>query len=155
MKNQKNQKKIHVNIGDIFSVPLFGGSHVFGYIRAYQDPDVAILPIISKGRVLSKSELPSLVSNLDVSSLRNAIESGEWALIANIPFPDEESSWAPPRRQAPVFKADTRRTVIVKGQIISAEAYGEYDNLPMMIRLDDKGLKEQIERISTRFPVIE
>lgn len=155
MTNQKKRIKTHVNVGDIFAVPLYDNKLIFGYIRTYQGPDVAILPFISKERILSKSELPSLVSSLDVSSLRNAIENGDWALTANIPFPDEESSWAPPRRQPPLFETDTRRIVIVKGQIISADTYGEYDTLPIVIRLDDTGLKEQIIKISTTFPIIE
>lgn len=155
MTNQKKRNKAHVNVGDIFAVPLYDNKLIFGYIRTYQDPDIAILPFISKGKILSKSELPSLISSLDVSSLRNAMENGEWALIANIPFPDEESSWAPPRRQAPLFETDTRRIVIVKGQIISADTYGEYDTLPLVIRLDDMGLKKKIIKISATFPTIE
>ena len=49
-----------MNVGDVFAVPLDKDELFFGYVRTYQDPDVAILPFISKGRMLRECELPNV-----------------------------------------------------------------------------------------------
>ncbi|CRD53541.1 MULTISPECIES: Imm26 family immunity protein [Stenotrophomonas] len=143
MIQKKPKRRIRINAGEIFAVPLSADELIFGYIRAYQDPDVAILPFISKGRMLDEHEIPTLECHLHVASLRVAMERGEWPRIGRIPFEDGNSSWPPPRKQIIDFRPDVR-LVIVKGKLVSSDRYGEWENLPEMLRRDDDGLKQLI-----------
>lgn len=150
MIQKKPRRRIRINAGDVFAVPLSVDELIFGYVRAYQDPDVAILPFISNGRMLGEHEIPTLECHLHVASLRVAMERGEWPRIGRVPFEDEDSSWAPPRKQIIDFRPDVR-LVIVKGQLVNAERYGEWDDLPEMLRRDDDGLKNLINDSKSDF----
>jgi len=153
MNPRSSRRKIKVNVGDVFAVPIDQNELVFGYVRTYRDPDVAILPFLSKGRMLHPSELPTLESFMDVLTLRTAIERGEWPRIASFPFESEESTWAPPRRQLSAIRPDVR-LVIVKGNFVPAEKYGEWDTLPVHIKADTGQLQALILASSADFPVI-
>ncbi|HEL3811669.1 TPA: hypothetical protein UMT89_003039 [Stenotrophomonas maltophilia] len=150
MIQKKPRRRIRINAGDVFAVPLSVDKLIFGYVRAYQDPDVAILPFISNGRMLGEHEIPTLECHLHASSLRVAMERGEWPRIGRIPFEDEDSSCPPPRRQTIYFRPDVR-LVIVKGQLVSSDLYGEWENLPEIFRRDDDGLKQLIQDAKSGF----
>ncbi|WP_146187063.1 hypothetical protein [Stenotrophomonas sp. HMWF023] len=154
MISKKRSKKICVEVGDVFAVPLSTNDVIFGYVRAYNDPDVAILPVVSKGGLIHASELQDLSSALDVASLRSSMKNGAWIKIANMPFPDVEAAWASPRRQLPLFKADTRKIVIVRGCLVPGAEFEDYDSLPVMIRRDDEGLIKEILDLSPKFHVV-
>ena len=153
MNPKKPRKRIRVNVGDVFAVPLNMDELVFGYVRTYQDPDVAILPFLSKGRMLREYELPTLESFMDVLTIRTAIERGDWPRIASFPFPNEESSWAPPRRQLSTIRPDVR-LVVVKGDFVPSEKYGEWDTLPALIKADIDQLRALILTSAAEFQVM-
>ncbi|HDS1016384.1 hypothetical protein U0039_15670 [Stenotrophomonas maltophilia] len=153
MNPKKPRKRIKVNVGDVFAVPLNEVELVFGYLRTYQDPDVAILPFISKGRMLRDCELPTLKSFMDVLTIRTGIERGDWTRIASFPFPNEESTWAPPRRQLSTIRPDVR-LVVVKGNFVPAEKYGEWDTLPVLIKADTDQLKALILTSAAEFQIL-
>jgi hypothetical protein len=153
MNPKKPRKRIKVNVGDVFAVPLDKDDLVFGYVRTYQDPDVAILPFISKGRMLRECELPTLESFMDVLTIRAAIERGEWPRIASFPFPNAESTWAPPRRQLSTIRPDVR-LVVVKGNFVPSKEYGEWDSLPALIKADIDQLKSLILTSAPEFQMI-
>ncbi|WP_447935189.1 hypothetical protein [Stenotrophomonas lactitubi] len=153
MNPKKPRKRIRVNVGDVFAVPLNMDELIFGYVRTYQDPDVAILPFLSKGRMLREYELPTLESFMDVLTIRTAVERGDWPRIASFPFPNEESSWAPPRRQLSTIRPDVR-LVVVKGDFVPSEKYGEWDTLPALIKADIDQLKALILTSAAEFQVM-
>lgn len=153
MNPKKPRKRIRVNVGDVFAVPLNMDELVFGYVRTYQDPDVAILPFLSKGRMLREYELPTLESFMDVLTIRTAIERGDWPRIASFPFPNEESSWARPRRQLSTIRPDVR-LVVVKGDFVPSEKYGEWDTLPVLVKADVDQLRALILTSAAEFQVM-
>jgi hypothetical protein len=153
MNPKKPRKRIRVNVGDVFAVPLNMDELVFGYVRTYQDPDVAILPFLSKGRMLREYELPTLESFMDVLTIRTAIERGDWPRIASFPFPNEESSWVRPRRQLSTIRPDVR-LVVVKGDFVPSEKYGEWDTLPVLVKADVDQLEALILTSVAEFQVI-
>ncbi|HEL4245823.1 hypothetical protein I5U23_09725 [Stenotrophomonas maltophilia] len=153
MNPKKPRKRIRVNVGDVFAVPLDKSELAFGYVRTYQDPDVAILPFISKGRMLRECELPTLESFMDVLTIRTAIERCDWPRIASFPFPNEESTWAPPRRQLSTIRPDVR-LVVVKGNFIPSKEYGEWDSLPELIKANIDQLKALILTSAPEFQMI-
>ncbi|WP_313437631.1 Imm26 family immunity protein [Stenotrophomonas sp.] len=150
MIQKKPRRRIRINAGDVFAVPLSVDELIFGYVRAYQDPDVAILPFISNGRMLGEHEIPTLECHLHVASLRVAMERGEWPRIGRVPFEDEVSSWPPPRKQIIDFRPDVR-LVIVQGRLVNSDLYGEWENLPEIVRRDDDGLKQLIQDAKSGF----
>ncbi|MNC66040.1 hypothetical protein D3C75_1163950 [compost metagenome] len=90
---------------------------------------------------------------MDVLTIRTAIERGDWPRIASFPFPNEESSWAPPRRQLSTIRPDVR-LVVVKGDFVPSEKYGEWDTLPALIKADIDQLEALILTSVAEFQVI-
>ncbi|MDD1960315.1 hypothetical protein NP534_09370, partial [Pseudomonas sp. 39004] len=123
-----------ITAGDVFAVPLSRQEPLYGYIRAYQDPDIAILPIISREILSDTANFADLTSCQDVLTIRKPMESGEWPKVVSIPFPDEESSWPPPRKQVSEIRPDIR-LVVSKGQFIPANIFGAFDELPPLVKL--------------------
>ncbi|MNE17967.1 hypothetical protein D3C80_1109690 [compost metagenome] len=146
-------KKIRIITGDVFAVPLSTREPLYGYIRAYQDPDIAILPIISREILLNASDFADLTSYQDVLTIRKPMESGEWPRVVNIPFPNEDSAWPPPRKQVSEIRPDIR-LVVSKGQLIPANVFGKFDELPPLIKLNSEALIERILELSEKFKLI-
>lgn len=141
MSKRKSSRK--VNIGDVFAVPLDPIGRRYGYVRMYNDPDVAILGVVSGRDLLSIEELRSYPSVMDVFSLRTAIEKGVWSYVGNIPFENESEAWPGPRKQVAKIRPDLKM-VVYKGDVISAEEFGEYDALPEWRKFTDEKLVEEI-----------
>ena len=150
---QMKTRKVKIVAGDIFAVPLSKREALYGYIRAYQDPDIAILPIISREIIIDATDLTNLTSYEDVMTIRKPMESGEWPKVISIPFPDEDSSWPPPRKQVSEIRPDIR-LVVSKGQFIPATAFGKFDELPPLIKLNSESLIERILELSKNFKIL-
>ena len=136
-------KKLKAKPGDIFAVPLDSDGLSFGYVRTYNDPDIAIIPIVSEKRILKLGDITNTKSALDAFSLRKSIESRKWPLIGNIPFESVESAWPPPMKQVSKIRPDIR-LVVFKGHFISEEKFGAYDDLPEFIKLKDEDVIQKI-----------
>lgn len=141
MSKRKTSKKIY--IGDVFAVPLDHLGHRYGYVRMYNDPDVAVLGVVSGRNLLNIEEVAKYQSVMDVFVLRTAIEKGLWPYIGNIPFDSESDAWPGPRKQVAKFRPDLRM-VIYKGDVISADEFGEYDDLPEWRKFTDERLVKEI-----------
>ena len=90
---------------------------------------------------------------MDVLTTRTGIERGDWPRIASFPFPNEESTWAPPRRQLSTIRPDVR-LVVVTGNFIPSKEYGEWDSLPELIKANIDQLKELILTSAPEFQMI-
>lgn len=142
-----------VRSGDVFAVPLDDEASTYGYIRAYRDVDIAILPVTSKNRILSIEEISTTCSVLDVFLFRNSIESGTWSKIGNIPFDCEDDEWAPPRKQVAKIRPDLK-LVTHKGHFIPASIFGEYDNLAEFLKFEDQDIINEITKRKHDFRLI-
>ena len=152
-KNSTTPTKTQVKSGDLFAVPLGDNDNTYGYIRAYRDVDIAILPIVSKNRILAVQEIPITSSAMDVFFFRNAIESGAWPKLGNIPFECEDDEWAPPRKQIAKIRPDLK-VVVHKGHFIPASKFGKYDELPEFLKFEDQDVINEITRRKNKFTLI-
>lgn len=146
-------KKSKVIPGDIFAVPLSKREPLYGYIRAYQDPDIAILPILSREILSNINYFVGLKSFQDILTIRRPMESGEWQKVASIPYPDEDSTWPPPRKQISDIRPDIR-LVVSKGEFIPATIFGEFEELPLLIKLNSEELIQRILELSKEFKTL-
>ncbi|WP_156510897.1 hypothetical protein [Pseudomonas sp. p21] len=150
---QNEIEKIRITAGDVFAVPLSTREPLYGHIRAYQDSDIAILPIISRKTLLNAADFAGLTSYQDVLIIRKPMENGEWPKVVNIPFPNEDSAWPPPRKQVSEIRPDIR-LVVSKGQFIPANVFGKFDELPPLIKLNSEALIERTLELSEKFKLI-
>jgi len=141
MTTRKSKHK--VQIGDVYAVPLDSSNQRYGYVRMYHDPDVAILAVTSGQQLLELAEVEKYPIVRDVGSLRTNIEKGQWPILGNLPFGSEEEAWPGPRKQVSKIRPDIKK-VVFKGHFISAEKFGEYENLPVFTTLTDEELVEEI-----------
>lgn len=150
----RSGKRVRVAAGDIFAVPLDTEQKCFGYIRAYQDVDVGILPLISKARIPSIAQIPPVRSVLDVFLFQDALKSGRWPRIGNVPFTDEASAWAPARKQVAASRTDVKM-VVFRGHFIAAARFGQYDELPLFQKFDEDDVIREIALRAAEFSVID
>jgi len=150
----KSRKRVRVAAGDIFAVPLDAEHQRFGYIRTYQDVDVGILPIISKACILSIAEMPTVSSVLDVFLFQDALKTGRWPRIGNLPFTDEESAWAPARKQVAASRPEVKM-VVFRGHFIAAAKFGQYDELPLFQKFDEEDVIREILQRADEFLVMD
>lgn len=148
-----NRTKHRVKVGDIYAVPLDTINQRYGYVQMYHDPDIAILGVTSSNLILSLDEIKKYPMVMDVFSLRTSIDKGRWPLVGNIPFENEDEAWPSPRKQVSKIRPDVRM-VVYKGHFIREEKFGEYDNLPVFITMEDHDLIEEIKLNSTLYPNI-
>ncbi|WP_075123072.1 MULTISPECIES: Imm26 family immunity protein [Burkholderia] len=150
----RRKSKNEVRIGDVYAVPLDPLNQRYGYVRMYHNPDIAILGVTSGKQLLSLDEVKKYPSVTDAFSMRTAIEKGRWPLIGNIPFASEDEAWPGPRKQVFRLRPDVRK-VVFKGRYISAEEFGQYDDLPEDKKLTDERLIEEINENSNLFKHID
>lgn len=148
MKKIKTQRPVLV--GDVYAVPLGTANHGYGYVRTYSGEDIAILKITSGKRLLAVENLVGIESEADVFALRTNIEKGRWPLIGNIPFPSETESWAPPRKQVSTIRPDVKM-VAHRGNLVRADKFGAYDDLPTLYRFSDENIVEFINSKKEHF----
>lgn len=143
-KEVKMKKAKHeMNVGDIYAVPLDTTNTRYGYVKTYRGPNIAILPVISSGRLLNIEELRNFSGVRDVATSSYTIEKGKWPLIGNIPFATDDEEWPAPMKQVGKIRPDIKM-VVYRGNYITAEKFGEYDNLPVFAWMSDEALINEI-----------
>jgi hypothetical protein len=106
----KSTKKVKYKLGAIVAVPLPGGR--FAYAKVHQDLDLGVYDFVSKGMVPLADVLKHKFAFFQ-GCTDEAIKSGEWPIIGDEAFPDEESAWGPPKAVvfppgAPLESADIK-----------------------------------------------
>lgn len=80
-----------LKLGDIYAIPLPNGKYAFG--RAYWDGSIAIYKHIAE----SMDNLPEKEEyQFIVGVYEYVLKSGEWPVVANRPFDNDEDKWPPP-----------------------------------------------------------
>lgn len=88
------KKRYRYKIGSIVAIPLPDGR--FAFAKVYKNYDFGVYGLLSEkieplGKIL-EHEITFFHFATD-----SAIVSGEWPIVGEEPFPDEESSWGPPK----------------------------------------------------------
>lgn len=81
-------------MGSIIAVPLSDGR--FAYAKVYQDFNLAVYDFLSKEMVSIQKVLKHKIAFFQAAT-DLPIKSGEWPIIGEDPFPNEEASWGPPK----------------------------------------------------------
>ncbi|GMO57643.1 MAG: hypothetical protein Ta2G_17450 [Termitinemataceae bacterium] len=80
-----------LKLGDIYAIPLPDGAFAFG--RLYEEYALAIY----KERTKDINILPkSLEYDFFVGVYSDLLKDGEWVVVGNIPFANDEDAWTPP-----------------------------------------------------------
>ncbi len=80
-------------LGDIVQIRL--DQHKFTYGQLLNDASIGVFNIISDS-VVSSEELEGLDKIFYSGVFDTSIVNGDWLVVGNIPFENEEESWAPP-----------------------------------------------------------
>lgn len=90
-KKKPNQK---YKIGTVVAIPLPGSKYAFA--KVFRNTDLGVYDLVS-----TKIEALQDIVNREIKFFQpttdSAIKSGEWLIIGEEPFADEESSWGPPK----------------------------------------------------------
>jgi hypothetical protein len=87
--NQKKRRKL--KLGDVYAIPLPDGNYAFG--RTFWDGAIAIYEYIST----NIEELPPTENyQFIVGVYEHVLKSGEWPVVDNRPFNNDEEIWPPP-----------------------------------------------------------
>lgn len=109
MKNSK--PKLKLKLGAVIAVPLPDGRFAFG--KMFRDSNVGVYDFISN-KIESLKEIIKHKIAFFEPTTDSAIKSGEWPIVGEDPFPDNDSSWAPPKVVGvfPEMQADPSRLKI-------------------------------------------
>lgn len=86
---KKTRKRI--KLGDIYAIPLPNGKYAFG--RIFRDAGIAIYKHLGD----SIEDLPQTEDyQFIVGVYEDVLKSGDWPVVDNRPFANEEEAWPPP-----------------------------------------------------------
>lgn len=88
----KSTKRKRTKLGDIYAIPLPNNRFAFG--RRLKDASIALYRYIGE----SVEDLPQDEDyQFIVGVYDDVLKSGQWPVVANRPFKDEEEAWPPLR----------------------------------------------------------
>jgi hypothetical protein len=94
MQKPNHRINTNYNLGAIIAIPLPDGR--FAYAKIFRDYDFGVYDYISEqiepAYEIIKHEIIFFQSATD-----SAVKSGDWPIIGEEPFQDDESSWGPPK----------------------------------------------------------
>lgn len=88
------KKRYKCKVGSIIAIPLPDG--MFAFAKVFNDLDFGVYSLISE----KMEPIDKIVKHEIVffqSATDSAVISGEWPIVGEEPFPDEESAWGPPK----------------------------------------------------------
>jgi hypothetical protein len=88
------KKKCKYKIGSIVAVPLPDGR--FAFAKIFADYDFGVYSFLSK-KIEPLERILAHKFAFFYSATDSAVVSGEWPIVGEEPFPDEDSSWGPPK----------------------------------------------------------
>jgi len=84
-------KRKRIKLGDVYAIPLPDGRFAFG--RRFKDASIAIYRYIGK----SVEDIPQDEDyQFIVGVYDDVLKSGQWTVVINRPFEDEDEAWPPP-----------------------------------------------------------
>jgi hypothetical protein len=90
----KPRKRYKYKEGSIVAIPLSNGQ--YAYAKVYRDYDMAIYNFLSD-HIAEVEEVKRCTIAFFKATTDSAIINGEWPIIGEELFPDEDSAWGPPR----------------------------------------------------------
>ena len=110
----KKRKKI--KLGDVYAIPLPNGKYAFG--RVLKDAGIAIYSYIGE----SKEDLPKTEDyQFIIGVYKDILVSGQWDVVNNRPFDDEDEAWPPP--QCMIDKISGKYSIYYKGEMRDASNF--------------------------------
>jgi hypothetical protein len=108
-----SQKK-KLKLGDVYCIPLPNGTFAFG--RLFKESTLAIF----KERT-QKKDFTILNTEYEcfVGVYTDLLKDGEWSVVCNIPFEDEDEAWAPPRKIRDRISGGY--SLYIKGKIVPSD----------------------------------
>ncbi|WCF09568.1 immunity 26/phosphotriesterase HocA family protein [Paenibacillus thiaminolyticus] len=85
------KKSTRIKLGDVYAIPLPDGRVGFG--RRFKDASIAIYQHIGDSM---EDTPPDEEYQFIVGVYDDVLKSGQWPVIENRPFKDEEEAWPPP-----------------------------------------------------------
>ncbi|QZN74405.1 MULTISPECIES: Imm26 family immunity protein [unclassified Paenibacillus] len=83
----KNTKRKRIKLGDLYAIPLSNGNYAFG--RRFKDASIAIYNCIGS----TMEDTPQQEDyQFIVGIYDDALKSGDWPVVENRPFEDEEEA---------------------------------------------------------------
>ena len=95
----KKRTRHNYGIGSIIAVPLPDRRYAFA--KVFKNRALGVYDLLSK-KVEPVSEVTKHKIAFYQSATDEPIRSGDWPIIGEEPFADDESAWAPPRAVGPV-----------------------------------------------------
>ena len=95
----KKKARHKYSVGSIIAVPLPGRRYAFA--KVFKNMALGVYDLVSK-KVEPVSEVTKHKISFYQSATDEPIRSGEWPIIGEEPFADDESAWAPPRAVGPI-----------------------------------------------------
>lgn len=128
--------KKRLKLGDIYEIPLPNGKNAYG--RLYKEYTLAIY----KKKCLSVDELPDIEDyQFFVGVYKDLLQDGEWKIVGNRKFENEEDAWAPPQC---VIDAITKiGSIYYKGEIIPCN-YEDCKDLEIVSAWDRQHVVDRI-----------
>ena len=88
------KKRIRIKTGDIIAIPVSENKYAYG--RVFKDSSIGILEVLSDG-IDETIDFSTQEVVLVAGIFDTAIKSGEWPVIKNCPFNNQDEAWSPPR----------------------------------------------------------
>jgi hypothetical protein len=108
-----DNKRKRIKLGDVYAIPLPNGKYAFG--RRFLDARIAIYKHVGEtvNDLPSKEEYQFIVGIYDY-----VLKSGEWVVVENRPFKNEEDACPPP--SCIIDSISGEYSIYYKGQIRNA-----------------------------------
>ena len=90
----KKKSRYKYKTGSIVAIPLPDGT--FAFAKVFRDHDFGVYSLVSK-KVEPLEKILEHEFAFFQASTDSAILTGDWPIVGEVPFPDEESAWGPPR----------------------------------------------------------
>ena len=128
--------KKRLKLGDIYEIPLPNGKKAYG--RLFKEYTLAIYEKICS----SIDELPNTEDyQFFVGVYKDLLQDGEWKIVGNRKFENDEDAWAPPRC---IIDAITKiGSIYYKGEIIPCN-YEECKDLEVVAAWDRHHLVDRL-----------
>lgn len=106
-------KRNRIKLGDVYAIPLPNGKFAFG--RRFKDAGIGIYKHIGESidDTPTKQDYQFIVGVYD-----DVLKSGQWLVVENRPFQNEEEAWPPPA--CVIDKLSGDYSIYYKGEIKEA-----------------------------------